>query len=226
MSESRENHDISLFRIATESRAFVLLFALLFQILISAFDFKLDLIPFFTRAGTILAAVFMCADRKKHLVVGLSLGVPSLFLLYLTRGPQFEYLDYVTYAFVLALYLFILNLMLKQIFRAKQITLDTIGMALCAYVLIGSLWILFYTPVLALDPNAFSQPIGSDESATMHNLMYFSYVTLTTLGYGDISPVSRIARALAILEAVTGTLFIAVLISRLVGSYASSRRKD
>ena len=54
-------------------------------------------------------------------------------------------------------------------------------------------------------------------------MTYFSYVTLTTLGYGDIVPISPLARSLAVLEALTGVLFLAVLISRLVGSYRSER---
>jgi len=90
-------------------------------------------------------------------------------------------------------------------------------------VLIGSIFTIFYVPVVVFDPQAFSQPIIQNSSSPGSILTYFSFVTLTTLGYGDISPVSPIARSIAILEALTGTLFLAVLISRLVGA---SMRKN
>jgi len=85
---------------------------------------------------------------------------------------------------------------------------------------------LFYAPLAAYDPDAFTRPIVQEGSDAGVTLTYFSYVTLTTLGYGDISPVSPWARMLAILEALTGTLFLAVLISRLVGTYRSRADRE
>ncbi|MEN8008404.1 MAG: potassium channel family protein [Candidatus Krumholzibacteriota bacterium] len=222
MSES--HHHISLFSVARHSRAFVLLFALCAQLLFSGMANQGQIIPVLLRGGIIIAAIFMTADRKNHLVVGLILGIPALILTATNGSFDNEIRDWITYLNVLLLYLFIIRLMLGQIFNARVITLDTIGLALCTYILIGAVWVLFYTPVLALNPNAFSHPIGAD-SDPLHTLTYFSYVTLATLGYGDISPVSNLARNLAILEAVTGTLFLAVLISRLVGSYSRQSGK-
>jgi voltage-gated potassium channel Kch len=99
-------------------------------------------------------------------------------------------------------------------------------MALCTYVMIGALWMLFYIPINALDPEAFHFSRAFIDGNASESLTYFSYVTLTTLGYGDVYPVSPIARSFAILEALTGTLFLAVLISRLVGKYASSQSEE
>ncbi len=214
----------SLFGFATRSRAFVLLFALLIQLLFSGMFHEGQILAILLRGSVLVAAIFMTADRKNHLIIGLILGIPALFLISSFHTFGNEVRDWITYGFVLALYLFIIYLMLTQIFRAKVITLNTIGMALCTYILLGTVWILFYTPVLALNPEAFTHPI-LDDPDPLHTLTYFSYVTLATLGYGDISPVSNLARNLAILEAVTGTLFLAVLISRLVGGYSRSGKK-
>ncbi len=232
MTESQEEKYIhpdselqaSLFEVAIRSRAFVLLFALLIQLLFSGMYHEGQIIPILLRGGVLIAAIFMTADRKKHLIVGLVLGLPALFLISSLHQFHNEIRDWVTYGFVLCLYLFIIYLMLRQIFYARVITLDTIGLALCTYILPGSIWVLFYTPVLTMNPDAFTHPI-LDDPDPIHTLTYFSYVTLATLGYGDISPVSDLARNLAILEAVTGTLFLAVLISRLVGGYAKSSGK-
>ena len=228
MSESQEEKYIhpdlgprfSLFGFATRSRAFVLLSALLIQLLFSGMFHEGQIIPILLRSAVLLAAIFMTADQKNHLIIGLVLGIPALILVSTHHGFENEIRDWTTYGIVLCLYLFIIYLMLKQIFNARIITLNTIGLALCTYIMLGTVWILFYTPVLAMNPEAFTHPI-LDDPDPIHTLTYFSYVTLATLGYGDISPVSNIARNLAVLEAVTGTLFLAVLISRLVGGYSS-----
>ncbi len=213
----------SLVQLISSSRAFVLLLALLLQILLSGPDMGGRLFDLIVRILVILAAVYVTADNKRHLLVGMSLGIPSLVLVLVSYRTENHILGWFTYGILVLLYLYIIRLMLFQIFYAKVITVNTIGFALCTYILIGTVWVLFYTPVVAMDPYAFSVPI-LEEGEAFHTLIYFSYVTLTTLGYGDISPVSNIARNLAVLEALTGTLFLAVLISRLVGSYVSGKK--
>jgi hypothetical protein len=101
---------------------------------------------------------------------------------------------------------------------------------LCAgisvYLILGLLWGLAYTLVAQLIPNAFSFSARAGTSATMTGFtsMYFSFITLATLGYGDVIPVADVARMLAMLEAMTGTLFVAILIARLVSLYSASRQ--
>ena len=231
MAESRQEHHTqdgeprpgSIVQLVYSSRAFVLLFALLLQILLSGPDMGGRFFDLIVRILVILAAVYVTADNKRHLLVGMALGIPSLVLILVGYRTDNHILDWFTYGLLLLLYTYIIRLMLFQIFYAKVITVNTIGFALCTYILIGTIWVLFYTPVIAMDPYAFSVPI-LEEGDAFHTLIYFSYVTLTTLGYGDISPVSNIARNLAVLEAITGTLFLAVLISRLVGSYVSGKK--
>jgi hypothetical protein len=223
-THSDDGKPFSLVRLVTGHRAFVLLFALILQILLSGPDMGGRLFDVIVKVVTILAAIFMTSDSKRHLYFGLALGIPSLILIIFSDTIDHGTLDWFTFAVVLCLYLFIIRLMLIKIFNAKFITINTIGLALCTYVLIGAVWVLFYTPIVATDPNAFSVPITGDGDA-FHTMTYFSYVTLTTLGYGDISPVSNLARNLAVIEALTGTLFLAVLISRLVGSYASRKNQ-
>ena len=221
-TEARSLDHFSIFGMINRSRTFVLLFALIIQILLSGPDIGGGMIDLVTRIITLTAAIYMAADTKRHLIIGTILGIPSLILAAASHFSDLRIWDWPTMIFALLLYIFIIRLMLRKIFNATTITVDTIGMALCTYILIGTMWVLFYTPLVAIDPDAFSVPILT-EGETFHTLTYFSYVTLTTLGYGDISPVSNLARNLAVIEALTGTLFLAVLISRLVGSYASKR---
>ena len=85
------------------------------------------------------------------------------------------------------------------------------------------LWGLAYTLVAQVYPNAFSFSTPSGTAATMSGFtaIYFSFITLATLGYGDITPAADIARMLAMLEAMTGTLFVGVMIARLVSLYSA-----
>ncbi len=94
---------------------------------------------------------------------------------------------------------------------------------LCIYLLLGTMWSIFYAFVEFLEPNAFRYPAAGGHDI-VSEFLYYSFVTLTTLGYGDISPVHPVARTLSYLEAVAGQLYIAVLIGALVGQYRGPAR--
>jgi hypothetical protein len=100
--------------------------------------------------------------------------------------------------------------------------------AVAAYLLIGMIWSVAYYLVALWIPGAFSiqGPFASSDSESLQSqLFYFSFVTLTTLGYGDIVAVHPIVRMLVILEGVVGQLFPAILIARLVSLQVQSKKK-
>ncbi len=104
------------------------------------------------------------------------------------------------------------------VFGGGRMTSDRIAGAVAVYLLLGLLWALFYGIIAATIPGSFTgiERFSMAESGAQMDFIYFSFVTLTTLGYGDISPVAPIAKTLAWLEAVFGQLFLAVTIARLV----------
>lgn len=105
-----------------------------------------------------------------------------------------------------------------DILRAPNISFDQISGALCVYLIIGTVWSFLFAIVLKYDPAAIKFPHTSQsETHLSGTLTYFSFVTLTTLGYGDIHPVSQSARTLCWVEAVIGQIFMTVLVARLVG---------
>lgn len=115
-------------------------------------------------------------------------------------------------------------LVLSRVFQAGPITRQRIEGAIAAYLLFGLMWAEVYQFVDTLRPGAFrfpSSPAG--ESDRFSPLLYFSFITLTTLGYGDILPVHPVARSLAMLEALMGQLYPAILIARLVSMELASR---
>jgi len=123
--------------------------------------------------------------------------------------------------------------LLHFIFRAPRVNSEVLCAGISGYLLLGILWMSAFMFVSRLNPAAFSFNVGasSTHSLAQFEAYYFSFITLSTVGYGDITPLSPAARTLAMTEAMTGTLYMAVLISRLVALYSSqgpekSERKD
>jgi len=114
----------------------------------------------------------------------------------------------------LAAILLISLVLLTQIFRPGRVTHVRIQGAIAVYLLFGIGWAHAYHIAAIRHPGSFSVPAG--EAPTMVAWIYFSFVTLTTVGYGDITPVLPIARTLAMGEALAGQLYLAVMIARLV----------
>ena len=112
---------------------------------------------------------------------------------------------------------------LRFILRAPRVTAQVLEAGISTYLVFGLLWTLAYMLVGQVDPDAFTftgEPSAS-HSMDGFNALYYSFVTLTTMGYGDIVPVSRAARMLAVSEATTGVLYVSILIARLVGMYST-----
>ncbi len=115
-------------------------------------------------------------------------------------------------------------LVLTGVMAPGPITFDRIQGAVAVYLLIGFMWAQVYAFLQILVPGCFKLPSGiAGESARSWTFLYFSFITLTTLGYGDILPVHPVARSLAMVEALMGQLYPAILIGGLVSLHISSR---
>ena len=111
---------------------------------------------------------------------------------------------------------------LRQVVFGTEINSNRLYGAVCVYLMLGVLWALMYNTLGELDPDAFAGSLSIDNGKWGPDWFYYSFVTLTTLGYGDILPVSATARALAYGEAVVGVFYMAMLVAALVGSYAAA----
>ena len=111
---------------------------------------------------------------------------------------------------------------IAQVFRGGPVTSDRILGAVAAYLLFGLTWASAYHLVAAVVPEAFAGAVPKS-CEPLSSWIYYSFVTLTTVGYGDITPVALTARSLAILEALTGQLYPAILLARLVSLELLSR---
>lgn len=177
------------------------------------------------------AAIFALSQRRRPFLLALVLGIPALSL---TWGPDvaglasdavYGWLVLVRFYAHLILLGYAAVLILYDVLHGGPVTADKLCGAMCVYLLIGVVWAVLYSLIEYGSPGSFAvsqaalaldvrNGSGYEAFATLE---YFSFVTLTTLGYGDITPVSPTARTLASFEAVVGQLYLAVMIARLVG---------
>jgi len=123
--------------------------------------------------------------------------------------------------FLYALFYFMaIAILIKKISSNKVVTTDTIKGGISVYFLLGFFWAILYRIVLTFNPDAFSN---------IHNeifdIYYYSFTTLTTLGYGDIAPIAEYAKILAILEAVVGPVYLAIFVAQLIGLNIAQKMK-
>jgi hypothetical protein len=183
--------------------------------------------------GSLNVAILVAATRaatqtnRAFLLVVVFLGLPSIGLqaaYLLTNNMLVGDLFFLACALF---YLFTITHVLRYVLAVGEVTTDKIHGAIAAYILIGLLWASIYVFLDTVHPGsfAFGAPGATIKRLGPEDLLYFSFVTLTTTGYGDIAPVTAHARSLAILEQLAGTFYIAILIARLTGLYQGRRTR-
>ena len=115
-------------------------------------------------------------------------------------------------------------MVLSQIFREGPITRQRVQGSIVIYLLLGLIWAEAFMLAAHLDSKSFTGNLGTGRNAVLADLTYYSFVTLTTIGYGDIAPASLATRALANVEGLIGQLFPAILIARLVSMEIAARQ--
>jgi hypothetical protein len=133
---------------------------------------------------------------------------------------------------------YIIVMSLTHLFRVRRVTTDSLSAAICIYLLIGVIWASAYAALDRIDPTAIAYPtVDTDEptdksieprltSSSANATLYYSFVTMTTLGYGDIVPRSSIARTAAMLQALMGQLYLTVLVARMVALHIVHEREE
>ena len=113
---------------------------------------------------------------------------------------------------------------MKQVALGNEISVNRLVGAVCVYLLLGAIWGLAYSVLELAVPGSFAGFDAWKHRGWDSEWLYFSFVTMTTLGYGDLLPISATARAMAYLQAVFGQFYIAVLVAGLVSAYISHRQ--
>jgi hypothetical protein len=174
---------------------------------------------------TVIGGVVLSISRTRAWKgITLALALPAVALWMIHIAVPSRPLEVIRYLVVGGFIGYAIVLMLIAVFTARKVTFNVLCACLCAYLLLGIVWALGYSLLSVLDLNSFRQSVPEPGPARLRvgpdatmEAMYFSFATLTTLGYGDIVPTAPFARAMACLEALVGQLYLAVLVARLVG---------
>jgi hypothetical protein len=183
----------------------------------------------------LLAGLATAAGHPRQLRCGAALLIPALVTRWAAHLSGAEWLLVSRLVLGMLFLVYAAFVILSDLAREREVSLDTISGGICVYLLLGVGWALGYALVEVEAPGSFAMGgealpppsfVLDDGGAWLWSFIYLSFVTLTTLGYGDLTPLTRVTQMLTSAEAIFGQLFIAVFIARLVGLYAAGRRSD
>ncbi|MEA1052656.1 potassium channel family protein [Lamprobacter modestohalophilus] len=175
-------------------------------------------------SAVLLAGLASMYHKRILLIVGIVLLVPALASRWTFFWLQASSLAQVSILFSLLFTGFNAGALFLYIQRRGSPTNDTVYGGICVYILLGYCFALVFMLLEILSPGSFdyTHPTPAGIAQIESQLIYFSFVTLTTVGFGDITPLTPPARSLVMIEAVIGPMFVAVFLARLVGVRTSS----
>jgi hypothetical protein len=207
-----------------------LLLVLVVQPVLFGFSTPPQLFDVFLMLVTV-ALLLSFSPEKNRLLVALAFGIPTGLLLlggHLQAGPSGSTAVLIGHCLAILFYFWGAVVIVASLFRRQALTPDSVFGAICGYLLLGMAWGVLCSMLDTAWPDSFA--VGSRLAEQVHAdqsrvplFTYYSFVTLTTVGYGDVTPLSTPARTCAWLEALTGQFYLAVLVAGLVGALLSKK---
>jgi hypothetical protein len=212
----------------------ILLGTLVLVLVVQPVSFGLSMAPPLFDACLLLVTVVLlisfCPDKNRRLAA-IAFGGPAClrFLVgQLLAGQPRDTAIIIGHGWAVLLYFWGAVVIVASLIRRQALSLDSVFGAICGYLLLGMAWGVLYSMLDTASPGSFD--VGSRLAEQVHAdhshiplFTYYSFVTLTTVGYGDVTPVSTPARTCAWLEALTGQFYLAVLVAGLVGAMLAER---
>jgi hypothetical protein len=180
----------------------------------------------------LVVTLSFCFERQQRLFF-LLLGIPSILFSaasYMVSGTFSRWTLFLGHLCEMVFLFGAAVLIVKSLFRSRAITFDGIFGAICGYLFLGLAWAILYAMIEGLHPGSFEMSrsiVFSDARAALlpNVLTYYSFVTLTTVGFGDVVAVTPITRTCAWIEAVTGQFYLAVIVAGLVSLLVASANR-
>ena len=203
-----------------------LLCSIIFLIVVSPFlqhGVGSEILWVFIVTAVLISAINSVSDKRRHLILACLLATPWFVMSVVNKLSGTLYPGFYEAFFGSLFFMYTTVRIFSWVLKDKKVTSDTLYGAICVYILIGLTWSFFYVLIITTSHDAFHiNPANNpDNIIDWNDFTYYSFVTLTTLGYGDITPVAPIARPVAFLEAILGQVYIAIVIARLVGLHIS-----
>lgn len=175
-------------------------------------------------AFVVIATVAAVRRTMFSFIVVLLLAAPTLFFQWLGLSIDDPRLPAYSRMFGALLYVTTIVYLLQYVFRPDVMTADKLFGAAAAYLMLGVFWAYLYRLTGYYSPGAFAVA-GQATTLEFFDALYFSITVLTSTGFGDISPLTKEARAICMIEQIVGVLFAAILIARLAGAYSEFQKR-
>lgn len=172
----------------------------------------------------LLIGIWSLRGSGRFFSIGLAFVVAGFVLNIVAIYSHITFFQYSAILAVMGFLFVTITFTLRQVVVGTEINANRLVGAICVYLMLGVIWALAYSLVELAAPGSFGGVAAGQDAGWDSEWLYFSFVTLTTLGYGDILPLSALARALAYMEAVTGQFYVAILVAGLVSAYISDRQ--
>lgn len=164
-----------------------------------------------------ILGIYAAGNNKRNVIILIILGLPWFLSEWIfTRSSETIFVS-------ILFFLFIIGTMMDHILHTEEVTTDTLYEAICVFLLLGLLWASIYNYLEYISPGIIFVTNNTDtvKHLTANEIIYYSYTTLTTLGYGDITSLTPQGRIVSVLEAIMGQLFLAFMVARLVAIYTA-----
>lgn len=171
-----------------------------------------------------ILGVWALVESRAAFVTGWVLAGITFVLTLSAQATDVLLLQYLALTAVLIFFLLTCSITVYDVLFGGTIDINRLVGAACIYLLSGSLWGIIYFLLNVITPTAFAGIQAEGWSEQLNEFTYHSFVTLTTLGYGDVTPVEPVARTLCYLEAALGQMYLTVLVAALVGLHIATRR--
>lgn len=177
-------------------------------------------------AGLFVVGIMVTSDSRRHIVFSIALAVIWFIAASIYALDTTNYLiTQITYAILLVFHINIIWTLMRYIFNAEKVTADVIYAACAVYFLLSFFFVPIYGMLETAMPGSYVDNTLSGP-VQWQQLVYYSLITLSTAGYGDILPTTMWARMLAGIEVTIGVLYVAILVARLVSLYDVQRRSE
>ncbi len=177
----------------------------------------------------LLVCLYMAANNRVEFVSGAVVAACAMILSWLAAFLSNSVPLALPVLFYVLFFLMVAAYLVRYLFKSDKISEEMIFASVCLYIILGLNWGFVYFLIEAFASGSFAniQAIEAGTAApfaALTDLIYYSFVTLSTLGYGDILPISRAARSWAIIEALVGQFYLAIVVARLVGLHITAPR--
>ena len=174
----------------------------------------------------LIAGIISLSKSKKHKAVFIIILFMFLLFRWISVFQQTPFVQLADIVFTLMTFMLLIYLVLVKVFEPGPITEYRVIGSIVVYMILANLWSVIYLFIYEHIPGAFQITLPPFESNTLQaNFLYFSYITITTTGYGDIFPLHPFARAMVQIEAIIGVLYPVILIGRLVSDANENKAK-